>query len=282
MKKKDVYLSFRFEGSNEIGLSEFSRFLQKSNKYINAIKSDLGENFKLQNNVVAIEKGSFIVDIIPEVTPILSLLPSVIENTSNFMSIIVSYLEMKDFLKGKPPAKIDGTTVTNYYGEVKNFNANTINIFVGGNEKTAEAASDMVKSIPKGRKLEIYDNNKNNFISIDDNNKKYFDNTAKEDIEELVNFSNGINVVIRKPSLDMKSKWTVYWDKSIDVAIEDVDFSEKVQKSQISFANNEKLKVDLKIISYPNNPEMKPQYIVTKVYSDKENMKLQNLEFKFD
>lgn len=38
MKKKDIYLVFRFTGDNEIGIEEFSKFLDNTSKYLYSVK----------------------------------------------------------------------------------------------------------------------------------------------------------------------------------------------------------------------------------------------------
>lgn len=91
MKREEKYLSFRFTGSNEIGLQEFSRFLNKSNQYFNALRSDLGKDFKLKSNIVAIEKGSFIVNISPEIVGIIELITPFVTTATDFIRIAISY-----------------------------------------------------------------------------------------------------------------------------------------------------------------------------------------------
>lgn len=278
MEKKDNYLSFRFEGSNEIGLAELSKFLRKSDKYLNTLQKDIGNDLKLKNKVVAIERGSFILNILPEITSLnISLFEPYVENSANFMTIAVSYLQLKEFLKGKPHKEIVENNITNYYGDVNTFNVHTINLYIDGDSKLSEAAHEMITAIPNKRKLEVYNNQLK--VELDENSKKYFDIEYIENQEELLNTYEGIIVVVRKPSLDMKSKWTVFTDKSIDVTIEDEEFAYKVQNGDISFTNNKKLKVDMNVISYPNNPENKPQYIITKVYNDMDYPKILKQQF---
>lgn len=269
MKKEEIYLSFRFSGENEIGLEEFSRFLNSSSKYINALKEDLGKNIKLNTNVIAIEKGSFIVNLVPEIVG--GLIPLFFEptitNTKDFIKLVIEILNLKEFLMGKEAKSIENNTVTNYNGETMIVQNSTINIYTNSDNKTNKAMKNFVSNIPKNRTLSISNNFSNDKIHIDDTNKKYFnDEEIDDENEEFLTFAQNVKVKIIKVALDMKSPWSIYYDKNISATITDSEFSEIVTKGFISFNSNSTLLVDMEIKSYPNNPNKKTIYTITKVH----------------
>lgn len=157
-----------------------------------------------------------------------------------------------------------------------------INIYNNESNKTAEAVEGMVKAVPSGRHLEVYDSEFENKVIINDDNKHYFENREVDDVlDGLVNVHKKARIIVRKPSLDMKSKWTVNYDRSIEVDILDKSFSDLVKGGTISFSNGTVLVVDLEIISYPNNSDLKPVYNIIKVHTD-ELSRYEQISLNFD
>lgn len=279
MDKKEAYLSFRFTGNNEIGIDEFSKFLSNISKYLKCIKEDLNDsNINLETKVIAIKKGSFEVVISPVIDIFSSLIIPMVENTTTFVELVMKILSVIEFLRGKPPKEINEKTITNYYGDQININAPVNMIFSNEKGDTLKAIEKLCRDIPKDRELEIQDSLKKSKVTINDENKFYFSN-IQNSFEEysLKNIIKEQTVIVRKPSLDMSSKWTIFTDKSIQVEIRDEDFAELVRNGKISFSNGSKLIVDMEVTSYPYNDKLKPLYAIIKVHHDgkiKEQQKL--------
>lgn len=259
-----LYLRFRFTGDNEIGLTEFSEFLNNVNDYLNALKIDIDRSITLNLNVVAIEKGSFIVDLLPKMVFMASLIPGMVTTTKSFLSLVRDFLELKSFLKGHKPQSIEGKKVINIYGDVKEFNEVTLNVY-DKNGETDKTLGRLVSALPDKRSLEITNNFDDKKFTIDDSNKLFL-TVSDESLEELTRTSVHTKVSVIKPSLDMKSKWIVRWNDKIYVNITDENFKNMVIKKQISFCNGTELVVDLDIQQYLNIPDKKPMYTITKVY----------------
>ena len=267
MKKDEAYISFRFTGENEIGIDELSKFLSNISKYLKSIKDDLNDNnINMELKVIAIKKGSFKVIISPVIDILSTLILPVIENTPAFVELAIKVLSIVEFLKGKPPKEINEKS-TNYYGDQININAPIHLVFSSENGDTFKSIEKLCKEIPKNRELEIKSNLEGEKIVINSENRSHFSN-IENNLEEipLKNISKEQTVIVRKPSLDMESKWTIYTDKSIQVEIKDEAFAELVKRGKISFSNNSKLIVDLETTSYPYNNKLKPSYVITKVY----------------
>lgn len=279
MKKDEAYLSFRFIGDNEIGIDEFSKFLGNISKYLKSIKEDLNDsNINITTKVIAIKKGSFEVNILPMIEVVSTFIIPVIDNTTTFVELAMKILSIIEFLRGKPPKEINKTSITNYYGDKININAPLYMVFSSENGDTLKSIEKLCRDIPEDRELEIHNNLKSEKVIINEGNRQYFSNIENSYEEySLKNISKKQIVIVRKPSLDMSSKWTIYTDKSIQVEIKDEVFAELVKRGKISFSNNSKLIVDLETTSYPYNDKLKPSYVITKVYLNgkvKEQQKL--------
>lgn len=276
MKKKDIYLVFRFTGDNEIGIEEFSKFLDNTSKYLYSVKQDVGKDIKLKTKVVAIEKGSFIINILPEITLVTSLIVPLIEDTRQFIELVSKIFSLIDFLRGKMYKEITPTSITNYYGETTIINEVTYNIFKDMDNQTFKSVEKFIEDIPEKRELEIYDSVSNVKTVINDKNRGYFINNQRleDDDTVIVNLSEKQTVIVRKPALDMSSKWTIHTDRSIQAEIEDEEFSNLVKNGDISFSNGMKLVVDIETTSYPNNEKVKPTYIIKKVHLNYKQQKL--------
>lgn len=279
MKKDEAYLSFRFIGDNEIGIDEFSKFLGNISKYLKSIKEDLNDsNINITTKVIAIKKGSFEVNILPMIEVVSTFIMPVIDNTTTFVELAMKILSIIEFLRGKPPKEINKTSITNYYGDEININAPLYMVFSSENGDTLKSIEKLCRDIPEDRELEIHNNLKSEKVIINEGNRQYFSNIENSYEEySLKNISKKQIVIVRKPSLDMSSKWTIYTDKSIQVEIKDEVFAELVKRGKISFSNNSKLIVDLETTSYPYNDKLKPSYVITKVHLNgkvKEQQKL--------
>lgn len=279
MKKDEVYLSFRFIGDNDIGIDEFSKFLGNISKYLKSIKEDLNDsNINITTKVIAIKKGSFEVNILPMIEVVSTFIMPVIDNTTTFVELAMKILSIIEFLRGKPPKEINKTSITNYYGDEININAPLYMVFSSENSDTLKSIEKLCRDIPEDRELEIHNNLKSEKVIINEENRQYFSNIENSYEEySLKNISKKQIVIVRKPSLDMSSKWTIYTDKSIQVEIKDEVFAELVKRGKISFSNNSKLIVDLETTSYPYNDKLKPSYVITKVHLNetvKEQQKL--------
>ena len=201
----------------------------------------------------------------PEITLVTSLIVPLIEDTRQFIELV-----------RKMYKEITPTSITNYYGETTIINEVTYNIFKDMDNQTFKSVEKFIEDIPEKRELEIYDSVSNVKTVINDKNRGYFINNQRleDDDTVIVNLSEKQTVIVRKPALDMSSKWTIHTDRSIQAEIEDEDFSNLVKNGDISFSNGMKLVVDIETTSYPNNEKVKPTYIIKKVHLNYKQQKL--------
>ena len=75
--------------------------------------------------------------------------------------------------------------------------------------------------------------------------------------------------IIKKPDLVGYSKWTIIFDKNLDVKIADEEFIKQIRNREIHIAFGDMLDADLKIETYIDPDDMsvvETHYTITKVY----------------
>ncbi len=75
--------------------------------------------------------------------------------------------------------------------------------------------------------------------------------------------------IIKKPDIIGSSKWTIIFDKNIDVKIADENFIKQIRQRKISIAFGDMLDAELKIETYIDPDDMsivETHYTITKVY----------------
>ena len=75
--------------------------------------------------------------------------------------------------------------------------------------------------------------------------------------------------VIKKPDLVGESRWTIIFDRNIDVTIADREWLERLHKREISITPGDMLDAELKIETYLDEEDMSvidTKYYITKVY----------------
>jgi len=131
--------------------------------------------------------------------------------------------------------------------------------------KLLESLSDLSKSVKnfdykpvieiEGEKMLIVDNYSFNPEEIEDIQKKT--HTIRD------------KFIIKKPDLIGNSKWTIIFDKNIDVKIRDEEFLKRIHNREISIAFGDMLDAELKIETFLDPVDMsviETRYTITKVY----------------
>lgn len=268
----DDCLIVRFLDGDSVNIDEFSVFLKNTSKFIKSIHEELDKETKVETQITAIEKGSFIVymkPIIDVVGATIPILPPAINGAKDLIDSIKDVIKVIKFLEGKEPKEMTLTSITNYYGNVTNIENSTLYMLEKQESKVLDNLGNMINSAPKNKNMEFYSNyNDADRIEIKENERRYFKNQNEQSEEDFRKTDCRTKVTVKKPSLDMKSKWTVYFDKVIDVSIKDEEFSNKVKSGELSFKNGSELEVDL-VVYHPvdDNSKLKPDYEIIKVYN---------------
>jgi len=133
-------------------------------------------------------------------------------------------------------------------------------------------------SIDKTRVLEamseLSQSSKNIDVSISIDEKSFivrptykFDVTKTHDIIKQVSTTRQ-KFIIKKPDLVGDSKWTIIFDKSIDVKILDTEWIERLKKREFSISYGDRIDAELKIETYIDDrmQVVETRYYITKVY----------------
>ncbi len=270
-----------FGGENEIEVEELSEFLRQTNDILGIITSFKEPNGFYKLKVKAFTKGSFEInlDAITQITPVIYGV------TFHAGTLVKTYLEITKFikeLKGKAPQKMEtngkNVNVTNYNGEVNTYNAE--NIFIVHNSpeivdkvrKSFEAIENRtnVKYKFKDGELAL---NREELEEVKQLKSMEFDT---ETLKEQTDVSKR-SLIVKKPDLNMKSKWEFVSDKIIKAKILDEEFKEYVTTGQFHAYHGQKLLVDLESkVKYDDNFNIiDAEYNILKVYlENQENGKL--------
>ncbi|WP_278973223.1 hypothetical protein [Peptostreptococcus anaerobius] len=266
----DDILKIKFEGENDISIDDLAIFLKYTSKFLNNLRGnlDMDKSVTLNTKIVAFEKGSFTIDISPILEFVCCsapLIPTIISSTKEFIDVVMFVIESKKFLKGKEYREMYGNTIINHYGNSITVNDSTINIY-SGNNGIFESLDKMINSAPQDRAIEISSHNCNDIkkVRILPEDRIYFKN--KKDNEYRISYSR-ITLTVKKPDLEMKSKWLVWYDKQIMVDILDVDFADKVRNGEVNFVNGTLMDVVLQIKApIKDDGSVKPEYNIIKVH----------------
>ncbi|MDM5264767.1 hypothetical protein PF327_11230 [Sulfurovum sp. XTW-4] len=91
-----------------------------------------------------------------------------------------------------------------------------------------------------------------------------------EEVEDVTKHIHQIRqqFIIKKPDIFGDSKWTIIFDKNIDVSILDDDFKQKIRNRELSISYGDMLDADLLIETYldQNIGIVDVKYSITKVY----------------
>ena len=95
-----------------------------------------------------------------------------------------------------------------------------------------------------------------------------FDPKTVEGVTTREQYTRG-QFIIKKPDLVGESRWTIIFDRNIDVTITDREWLDKLHKREISITPGDMLDADLKIETYLDEEDMSvidTKYYITKIY----------------
>ena len=224
--------------------------VQEVNKYLNSGK-------KIEINVKALEKGSFLchIELIETAVDSLKnlLTKENIEVGSAIVGTVVGLIELKKFLKGKKAVEVqqqgDKTKIVNKDGNVIIIENATFNIYENSPiVKDALAQNfEVLNNDPAITGFEITDKNEIPLVRVD---KIEFDDLAQkseevEDDERKLVEAATVNVV--RVSFEENLKWDFYYRGiKISAKIADPSFYELIDKGE-AFAKGDILEVELQI-----------------------------------
>ncbi len=170
------------------------------------------------------------------------------------------------FLKGKKPDKIEHQINGDVHVHIgdKYFLTNAKTIKLAESAAVRKPAKEIVSTLSHGGidVMKIKRPSKAD-LEVTKGEVGYFD--YHEDEEEVAETTRKMNLQIVKLSFK-DDKWQMTaGDKPFSATIEDVDFLNKVKKSEVSFANGDYLECDVRENQYRTASGLKMKYAITKV-----------------
>mgnify|MGYP000622851248 CR=1 FL=1 len=248
----------RFEGENDIDLETLSNSLNSTVDTLKTLADQLvGENDFCKFKVLNIQKGSFVITI----NQIIEYAPLIFQYAPTVVQAFKEIVEIRSFLKGKPPASVvkteRGVEITNEKGIVYQANQMTFNIYDNSVEKgLANAAKSVLSDRDRtGLTYEFQNDKETKIINLNREELSYL--STPQDVEK---FDKGIEeneiitwVKVRQPDLIGNSQWGLTLNgRNIRCPINDRMFLDKVHKNEVTFQSNTRLYVKM-IIRYRIN-----------------------------
>lgn len=274
-------ITFKLEGANELDVRNFSEMLINTENILKKIINTNEASSSLEVKIVAVKEGSFEFDLVT----LLGMLPQVIPNLVNAYKLIEAFLEwinFKNWLKGeevKTMVNNGNNVIVNKIDGSNHTITNNLNVNIFGNDKKIEDIDKLLValggSIPTGRDItfKTNDTTHNYTAKVKEHLEMPINIKPKEDeiIEKNIVTRE---ITIKKPDLEMKSKWQIYiLNKLYQVDINDEEFKGYVTSGKFSAHNGMKLRVDLEeIAKYNAEKELKDvEYTsILKVYPNEE------------
>lgn len=253
----DTDFKIKFDGSkHQIDANILINNLIHTTTIIQEINRNLDSGKKIEINVKALEKGSFLIHIGLDETVVESLKNLLtkdnIEIAATILKTFTSIIKLKKFLKGKDPEKIENTgdrvKIQNEQGQViyvENFVQNIYN-----NPVINDALSQSFETLENDESItgyEVTDRNENPLVRVD---RDEFDTLAirQDEIlegEKLIKVPAIINIV--RISFEEKLKSDFYYKgHKISSKINDPDFYKRIDKGG-KFSKGDMLDVELEI-----------------------------------
>lgn len=250
-------ITFKLEGENEIDVRNFGEMLISTENILKKITNVNNGNASLELKIIAIKEGSFEFDLIT----FLGVLPQLIPNIMDAYKLIEAFLEwirFKNWLKGEEVKSMvnngNNVIVTKVDGNNHTI-TNNLNVNIFGSDKKIEDLDKLLmelgNSIPFGRNItfKTNDTTQNYTAKIKEHLEMPIVIKPKEDETVEKNIVTR-EIIIKKPDLEMKSKWQIYiHNKLYHVDITDEEFKGYVTSGKFSAHNGMKLRVDLEEVA---------------------------------
>ena len=251
--KTSEKITFKLEGENQLDVRNFGEMLIDTENILKKITSVTKENSSLELKIIAIKEGSFEFDLLA----ILGTLPELFQGITTAYNLIEAFLEwiyFKNWLKGeeiKQMVNNGNNVIVNKVDGSSHTITNNLNVNIFGSDKKVEDIDKLFvalgSSIPTGRDLTLTANDEAHTYTAEI--KEHLETPIQIKPQEDEKVEKSIvtrEVIIKKPDLEMKSKWQIYiHNKLYHVDINDKFFKEFVISGRFSAHNGMKLRVDL-------------------------------------
>jgi hypothetical protein len=244
---------------------------------VSTVNENLGDDRDLKIRISAPERGSFGID--------LSLLSDVAtmamsEDTVTYTAALVGTLtglyELHKWLGGEDPDQVEdeGDTIRVYQndGNVKEFDADVVNIYLGDDDAREELDSTYESTQRddrvEGFRIEDADTGEEKFRA----DRKEFEELSgadRDDEPDRRTVSDRAQVTVVRVIFDPDRKWEFLWEgDKLSARINDVGFWARVENREEQFASSDRMEVELeRVQEYDPNLEdwVTQDYEITQV-----------------
>lgn len=280
MEKTEQVLRMKFDGQlHQVDSNTFVTSLIGLSEIIKQVNSEMNPGAIVDIKINALEKGSFIAVISTAISATANLLPTIVSNASNTITVVQGIYNLRKFLKGDKPKET--RVLENGKIEIKDNNGNltivnstTYNIYTSNPtiHKAITGQFSALQEDPSVQSFELSteDNDKESFIvdkmdfrdlSIVKNNILDQDKKIEQIIAELT-----MNKLIFETN--QTRKWEFYYNgNKISANIIDNDFFKRIDSGE-AFAKGDRLRVELnvcKMLDKTVNVYVIESYTVTKI-----------------
>lgn len=250
-------ITFKLEGENEIDVRNFGEMLISTENILKKITNVNKDTASLELKIVAIKEGSFEFDLLA----LLGALPELFQGAITAYNLIEAFLEwiyFKNWLKGEEVKEMinnGNNVIVNKVDGSNHTITNNLNVQIFGNDKKIEDIDKLIvafgNSIPTDRDItfKTSDIMHKYTAKVKEHLEAPIQIKLKED-ETIERNTVTREVIIKKPDLEMKSKWQIYIHNRLhQVDITDEEFKGYVTSGKFSAHNGMKLRVDLEEVA---------------------------------
>lgn len=256
-KEDTAKLCVELGGDNSVDANLLVRTIHNFVDITELAKNDLAPDSNIKLTVKAFRPGSFIIDFDAIVKTLTSdMLANFVTSAGAIIGVVVACFKLVKHLAGEKPKNIEenqnesSLKIENNSGKIINISADVFNLYSkpSANDTLAKIFNDLEED--KSRTT-LKVSSKDTSIDFDSREFK-----ALSTPTSLVGLNNQIisstfvaDVFVKKPDLLGNSKWEVYFNKIIRVAIEDKNFLDRVHKRQENFSGGDRIRVRLRMES---------------------------------
>lgn len=279
MKNINSDFKIKFDGEqHQIDANILINNLIHTTTIIQEINRNLDSGKKIEINVKALQKGSFLIHIGLDETTIDSLKNLLtkenVEVAGKIIGAFVGLIKIRQFLKGKTPKKLEENNgkvkIENNSGQVI-YVENFVQNLYQNNPIINDALSQSFETLENDNSItgyEVTDKDEKPLVRI---NRDEFDcMSTKSEItlegERIIKTAANLNII--RPSFDEKLKSDFYYKgNKISTKINDPEFYQKIDKGE-KFSKGDILEVELEILQVFDkavNTHVNKSYKVNKV-----------------
>lgn len=259
----ELYIEYKENDSTYNIFKNVASLMLAIDNFNNAIATSFGNDIETQVSIVEISSGSIRMKLIDTISKIPDeKIKSYINNPKEILVdiLIISKKKMLDALdKGnitiekELPKEIEKTIISSGLSDY-GYSINKTRIL--------ESVGELSQSAEKLKATVKIDNEDYTI-----NSSYKFDPENIEDIQKRTSTTRQ-KFIIKKPDLVGDSKWTVIFDKNIDVKILDDDWMKKLKNRDFSISYGDMIDAELKIDTFidENLHVIETKYYINKIY----------------